>query len=311
MRWLGIDGGGTKTSFVTFDEDMGVIANLRLPSCHIAQAGERGMASVLGEGISWAMREGGLGEEWGIGFGLAGYGEEPLSRAKVEGVCERVALGHPYALLSDLEAGCSAALALADGVVMVAGTGSAALGMRGELSLRCGGWGCQIGDEGSGWWMGRRLLQAFSRQADGRSPRGTLYQLVRKHLGLVSDYDLIALRRGSLVGRSEVAALAPLVFEAADGGDPEASHILDEAAAADAEMASTVVRGLFPDASEVRTSYVGGTFLGGGGTILRMLPKLLPPVCRLAEPVFEPAAGACLVLRRSLEGGDACMRGAV
>ena len=57
MRWLGIDGGGTKTSFVTFDEDMGVIANLRLPSCHIAQAGERGMASVLGEGISWAMRE--------------------------------------------------------------------------------------------------------------------------------------------------------------------------------------------------------------------------------------------------------------
>ena len=113
------------------------------------------------------------------------------------------------------------------------------------------------------------------------------------------------------MGRSEVASLALLVFDAADGGDPEASHILDEAAAADAEMASTVVRGLFPDASEVRTSYVGGTFLGGGGTILRMFPELLPSACRLEEPVFEPAAGACLVLRRSLEGGDACMRGAV
>lgn len=303
MRWLGVDGGGTKTTFTAFDEHMERMASSDLPTCHIGQVGERGMQDVLRNGICWAERDGDLGDEWGIGFGLAGYGNEPLSRAMIESICKEAAQGHPYILMSDLRAGCVAALGLGDGVVMVAGTGSAALGMHDGNELRCGGWGFQIGDEGSGWWMGRRLLEAFSKESDGRIPRGAIHRLARERLGLENDYDLIALRRTKLAGRTEVAALAPLVFEAAKDGDREASRILEDAAAADAEMVATIVDGLFPDASEVRTSYIGGTFRGGGGVVLELLAKgPLPSRCKLVPPAYGPDAGACLVLRDSMEG---------
>lgn len=262
------------------------------------------MRSILHDGIEWSMSCGGLGDEWGIGFGLAGYGNEPISRDEIESVCEDEAEGHPHVLMSDLKAGCVAALGLEDGIVVVAGTGSAALGIRGDKELRCGGWGFQIDDEGSGWWIGRRLLQAFSRESDGRTPRGALYGLLRDHLGLENDYDLIALRRTTLSGRTEVASLAPLAFEAAAAGDKEAELILHDAATADAKMVSTLVRELFPASSEVRTSYVGGTFKGGDGAILSLLSGgLLPASCRLIAPEYGPDAGACLVLRKTLRKG--------
>ncbi len=303
MRWLGIDGGGTKTTFSVFDERMNRVATTELPTCHIGQVGEKGLRDILLAGMRWAEKDGGIGADWGVGFGLAGYGNEPISRAAIESVCAGVVHGHPYVLMSDLKAGCVAALGLEDGVVMVAGTGSAALGIRGDRELRCGGWGFQIGDEGSGWWMGRRILEAFSRESDGRLPRGAIYRIVRERLGLKNDYDLIALRRTTLSGRTEVAALAPMVFEAAVDGDYEASRILRDAAAADAEMASTIVSRLFPAASEVKTSYIGGTFKGGNGALLGLLGDgMLPQPCKLVPPAFGPDAGACLVLRRSIVG---------
>ncbi|WP_443742042.1 N-acetylglucosamine kinase [Tractidigestivibacter sp.] len=311
MRWLGVDGGGTKTTFSVFDEHMNQVATNNLPTCHIGQVGEEGMRDVLRSGIDWAVRDGCLGEAWGIGFGLAGYGNEHHSRASIESVCESVSNGHPYVLMSDLKAGCVAALGLEDGVVIVAGTGSAALGMRGGRELRCGGWGFQIGDEGSGWWMGRRLLEAFSRESDGRRPQAAVHRLVREHLSLENDYDLIALRRTTLAGRTEVAALAPLVFEAAADGDKEARRILNDAAVSDAEMAATIVSELFSDDPEVRTSYIGGTFRGGNGAILDLLRAgLLPQTCKLVPPAYGPDAGACLVLRDSIGrgGNDACHR---
>ena len=58
MRWLGIDAGGTKTAFATYDETLTQLDRFELPTSHYAQAGFDGMEAVLAEGIARAEAAG-------------------------------------------------------------------------------------------------------------------------------------------------------------------------------------------------------------------------------------------------------------
>lgn len=313
MRWLGIDGGGTKTAFSIFDEDMQKIgAAPELGSCHFAQVGLDGMQEILKQGIEASEKTGLLGSDWGIGFGLAGYGQEPKVRQGIEQAVEScvrdVAPIHPFALVNDVEAAHAAALGLADGIVVVAGTGSIGYGVHGKEHARCGGWGCQIGDEGSGWWIGRETVRAFSRQSDGRAARGPLAGIVRHELGLAEDADIIGYMRDTVKGsRTKTAQLSRLASLAASEGDRDALDIFCRAAKEDALLVQVLAERLFPEEAmsgsrSVKVSYVGGTFRAGS-VLLDPFRRSLPDCCLLRAPLFEPAAGACLLLRRRLEEG--------
>ena len=230
MRWLGIDAGGTKTAFATYDETLTQLGRFELPTSHYAQAGFDGMEAVLAEGIARAEAAGLLGEQYGIGIGMCGYGEGTTSPARIEQIVAKVAGAHPYALVNDVESAWAAGLNLADGIVIIAGTGSIAYGVHGERSLRCGGWDYELGDEGSGGWLGKELLRAFTRQCDGRDPAGPLRNLVRQELELADDFDIIAFAQEHMANRSRISALAPLVSKAAAAGDASAQRILERAA---------------------------------------------------------------------------------
>lgn len=304
MRWLGVDGGGTKTAFSAYDEGMRRLCRHELGTCHVGQVGYGGMAERLREGIALCEADGVLGGDWGLGLGLAGYGSQAEVRRGMEAVVAEVAAGHPAELVNDARSALAAALDLADGIVVVAGTGSIAYGIRGERTLRCGGWGYQIGDEGSGWWLGKRLLAAFSKQSDGRRSRGPLHDVVMRELSLAIESDLVTYVRNIIHdGRTEVASLGRLVSVAARRGDADARAILEDAACEEAEMVGVVARGLFDDVlaagGEVPVSYVGGTFRAGD-VVLGPLAGALPRGCVLRAPAYEPDLGACLLLRRRL-----------
>ena len=80
------------------------------------------------------------------------------------------------------------------GINIVAGTGSIAFGKnaKGETA-RCGGWSEWFSDEGSGYWLGMKCVQMFSRQSDGRDERGPLYNIFKNQLKLTADEDIIDL----------------------------------------------------------------------------------------------------------------------
>ena len=302
MRWLGIDAGGTKTAFATYDETLTQLNRFELPTSHYAQAGFDGMEAVLAEGIARAEAAGLLGEQYGIGIGMCGYGEGTTSTARIEQIAAKVAGAHPYALVNDVESAWAAGLNLADGIVIIAGTGSIAYGVHGERSLRCGGWDYELGDEGSGGWLGKELLRA--RQCDGRDPAGPLRNLVRQELELADYFDIIAFAQEHMANRSRISALAPLVSKAAAAGDASARRILERAATEEAEMVAAIVRGIFdePDnqaAGSIPVTYVGGTFKAGEA-ILGPLGAALPRCCRLIAPLHEPELGACLILQKRL-----------
>ena len=103
MRWLGVDGGGTKTAFTLYDENMSQLDRFELPTCHYAQVGFAGMRRVFNEGVQQAEASGLLGDEYGIGFGICGYGEGVESSAAIEDAALGAAGGHPFSLVNDVE----------------------------------------------------------------------------------------------------------------------------------------------------------------------------------------------------------------
>ena len=75
MHYIGVDSGGTKTTFTLFDDDLARVDTLRLGTTHFQQVGYDGMERLLAEGIDELVRRNDVGE-FGVGFGIAGFGEE-------------------------------------------------------------------------------------------------------------------------------------------------------------------------------------------------------------------------------------------
>ena len=303
--WLGIDGGGTKTEFVLFDGDMCRREAFRLPTCHPTQVGFDGMTRVLAAGLerARAMAESPIE---GVGLGLAGFGQEAVVRERMAATVREVLGETPYRLVSDVEAAWAASLDLADGIVLISGTGSIAYGRAGGVSARAGGWGYLLGDEGSGHWLGRELLRLFTREADGRDPRGALFDIVMDRLALSDPSDVIGYARIELAGdRTRTAALARLLADAARAGDAVALAAYERAAAELVDLVCAVRDGIAIEDAAV--SYVGGVFEGAGRLLLDPLQRVLPAGCHLQAPCYEPAAGACLLLRRDGAGAADCL----
>ena len=315
MLWLGIDGGGTKTACTLYDDALAPIDRLVLPTCHYAQAGFDGMRDVLARGVAWAEdlaagRCADVSPDLGIGFAICGYGEGAETTAHIDAIAAKVAGAHPFALVNDVEAAWAAGLGCADGIAVIAGTGSIALGVCDGNRLRCGGWDYELGDEGSAGWLGKRLLGAFTRQADGRDSRGALYELVRSELKLRDDFDVIAFAQAHYAERGRIAALAPLVTRAARAGDASARAILRRAAQEEADLVRVIVRDLFeaarsagePVPSPIPVTCIGGTFKAGE-LVLAPLAEAIPDGCALTAPAHEPDLGPVLLLRRKLGVG--------
>jgi N-acetylglucosamine kinase-like BadF-type ATPase len=234
-------------------------------------------------------------------FGLPAYGEVIADLPALD-AAPRAALGHQrYRCDNDMVCGWAGSLGAMDGINVISGTGSMTYGERRGNAVRVGGWGELFGDEGSGHWVGLRGLQAFSRMSDGRTPTGPLLDMLREHLALRSDLELvdIALNRWP-VRRREVAALSRLVVDAARLGDEAASTILAEAAQELALLVDTTRRRLgFPPDEQVPVSYSGGVFAVTEvlGQFTRRLTEL-DAHYDVRTPLWSPVVGAALYAAR-------------
>ncbi len=295
-RYLGVDGGGTKTAFVLVDEDARVLAEVTGPSCYYFSVGIDLVGRVLGDGVEAVTRQAGIsaGDVDRAFFALPAYGEASADVPELDAIPGRV-LGHDrYSCGNDMIAGWAGSLAGEDGVNVVAGTGSIAYGERSGRSQRAGGWGEVFGDEGSGYWAAIRGLNAFSRMADGRLPRGPLHDLMLAEVGVSAELDVIGVVIDEWAGkRDRVAALSRVVTAAAAQGDEAARAIVTDAGAELAALADAVRHGIGAPAGErLPLSYSGGMFADPG--VLRAFTDALGDGWDLREPRLGPAVGAAL-----------------
>jgi N-acetylglucosamine kinase-like BadF-type ATPase len=172
-RYLGVDGGGSKTAFALIDADGRVLARATAPSSYYFAEGFGVVERALTQGITDICTQAGI-EPSDIDsafFGLPGYGEASGDVEQLDAVPGRV-LGHDrYSCDNDMVCGWAGSLAGEDGINVISGTGSMTYGERLGTGHRVGGWGELFGDEGSAYWIATQGLNAFSRMSDGRLAR--------------------------------------------------------------------------------------------------------------------------------------------
>lgn len=224
---MGIDGGGTKTLVVIVDAQGNECGRGGAGSSNHESVGLEKAVLHIRHAIEEAARQAACSQPlqaaW---FGLAGIDRpedcqlllpylQPLARhVHLTNDAELVLSGLPDTV----------------GIALIAGTGSIALGRDANgASTRAGGWGHLMGDEGSGYDLGIRCLQAVARAVDGRSRATILVDLLLRHWQLEKASDIIG-RVYNNSDKAEIAALSSLVCMAAGDGDEIAEAILDTAA---------------------------------------------------------------------------------
>ena len=297
---IGIDGGGSKTRFLCVNRNGEKIGTFQGGSSYYRQEGISAVIEILKRGICECVNENIEFSELAICFGMPGYGEDVYQdREAVNRITEALA---PIKICfeNDVAAGWSGALALLPGVCIVAGTGSMSYGQDAEGRIaRSGGWSEFFSDEGSGYWLGRKLLMLFAQQSDGRLCRTAIYDLVRKQLKLNADFDIIALtERKFLHSRKNTADLQKILLKAARLGDEMAMACYRQAAWEISRILSATVRKLSFPKGELNISYAGGLFqiqdliLEPVKQYTRM--QLPDRILSFMPPLLSPEEGAAL-----------------
>ena len=313
-----MDGGGSHTRAWIAHDDGTVVGRGLAGASNVHVLGVDASRRVIVEAVTAAWRSMGAPGERPCGFrsvfaGVSGAGAFEDQRALSAALAADFGLDPANCRVDhDLRIALAGALGGRTGAVLVAGTGSACFGATADgRTWKAGGWGAQLDDGGSGHWLGMQALRVVIRVADGRAQESTLSESVSARLGMREPRAILrALASGSLT-REAVAALAPEVLAAAEGGDPRAEEIVSRGADELAAMAGAVWRALAlaeePGAALAGTGSVLEKSLVYRRAVSRALAQAVPGVA-LSEPHLPAVAGAVLL---ALQVAGVCTEGAV
>ncbi len=293
MLFAGIDAGQTSTTAAIGGSDGRTIAfGYSGPADEIgADAQSTRLRDALEGAIADALRNANLSPETrfdAIVAGVSGYegrvyGQEP----RLPG--DRVKLVHDTVIAH------AGALGGEPGVVVIAGTGSAAYAVFGDGSSHFeGGWGYLFGDEGSAFWIGRSAISLAAYHGDCEGTRA-----------LLSFFDVHTLRelvRAFYVGevtRASLASFAPVCIEAAKNNEG-CPCLCDPPVAAARELARLASRAARGRADASRVAFVGGLIADPWlrDRIAESLEQEFPSAT-IVEPQGEPVDGALVLARRA------------
>jgi N-acetylglucosamine kinase-like BadF-type ATPase len=295
--FLGIDGGGTKTTCAVGD-DTSLLATATSGASNIIRVGEGPARSALDGAIRQAARAAGVEprEIRRTCIGTAGGARAQIAE-KVRQIVAELVPGE-IQVVGDTVIALQAAFNGGPGVVVIAGTGSIAYGKnaRGQTA-RAGGWGFAICDEGSGHWIGRSAVTATLHAHDeGRS--STLFQVITKAWGVEGLDELV--RVANATPPPDFSSLLPHILAAADTGDALPRSVLTQAGSELAGIAKIVIGRLFPRQPNVPVAMSGGVFRNSALVRQVFYNSLRSefPSAKVESGVVDPVKGALDLARQ-------------
>ncbi|MBX7043797.1 MAG: hypothetical protein K1X85_12940 [Ignavibacteria bacterium] len=226
--YAGIDSGGTKCEVLLADSQLRIISSGKYKSTHYSVAGARKFSNDVAQCILREMRKArrNLSDCIRICVGAAGAREgsdrNAISSAltSLTGVRTKVTTDAMTALAGSFGGG--------EGAILISGTGSVLYGLANGKLYRVGGWGRMIGDEGSGFWIGRRALNLISREYDEKKNGSGISVLSRS---ISKEFSINRSNINSHIFRKDFAiqSIAPVVLQSAANGCSLSKRIIDEA----------------------------------------------------------------------------------
>jgi N-acetylglucosamine kinase-like BadF-type ATPase len=310
--YLGIDGGGTKTSCVVADEQA-ILGTATSAGSNITRQGEARVREALHAAVrdACAVAKVEASHVESACIGLSGAGRAEV-RDVIAGIMREV-LRRRIEVVSDLETSLEAAFGGGPGVIVIAGTGSIAYGRDAHgRTARAGGWGLAISDEGSGQWIGREAVSAVLNANDAEE-NPPLLKTILSLWNLASLDELV--RYANASPPPDFSSLVPAILEAAEKPrpsgawtghppDPVAKVVLQRAGMELAALAGNVIRRLFGGKVSVPIAMTGGVFRQSE-TVRQVFYNGVNAEFSQASirpTVVDPVNGALALARKALAG---------
>lgn len=255
--FLGFDGGGTKTECVLMDAAGKIVGRSFSGPSNPYRVGVESAAREIEKAADACLNEAGLGRNAvaAIGAGLAGTGDPELKKG-MRALLESAFPGAAVSIFTDLETALAAA---GEGpvIVLVAGTGSAAIGRNAQGHIwRTGGQGPRLGDDGSAFDIGSRAVARAMKERQRNGADSILGVKILEQLGYASWKELQ--ERATLQPDGVFPLLFPVVAAAADDGDEGAREILLQAAGELSSLVSAVAEHSGQGREKIRIVKMGG-----------------------------------------------------
>lgn len=303
---IGIDGGGTKTHGVLYTD--GQIKSemkagtTRIGAVGVGESSERTLNMIV-ELCNKAQIE--TSELDAVVVGVAGVWLEEEKKRSAQ-LIKTLARGQgikfsDLMVTSDAEIALEGALAGGNGIMVIVGTGSIALSKFDKNKLnRCGGWGIELDDEGSGAWIGREGLTAVVRALDGR---GKSTMLTDKIVKLYPSIDIKIPRtivKAYAERVFEYQNLTPYLMECAEQGDEVSLEIIQRSARHLLELPTTLMKDF--KENKVNVALMGG-IIDADTLLKKMLEKEIESVDKLnlKKPLGSAIDGAIMLAMKMIE----------
>ncbi|MGE5679289.1 MAG: N-acetylglucosamine kinase [Bacillota bacterium] len=228
---IGMDGGGTKTACIAADLQGNILYECTGGPSTFIMIGTEKVSETLFNLITECKEK--LNAEYSdfvsVLLGTTGAGRRSDAERMEFGFAEFTkskGVSIPFHVESDARIALEGAFSGKPGSILIAGTGSIMFGKdsKGEIH-RVGGFGRFIGDQGSGYVIGKRGLSMLAKDFDGRGEKTLLTELVAQKFNITTPETLII---EIYKNNFDIASVAPLVIEAAEKGDQVCSTILEE-----------------------------------------------------------------------------------
>lgn len=297
--FLGVDGGGTKTSVALLDGDKNLIAEGTGGPSNPLRVGVETAVSNIATAIDKACDAGDVsrGDIVAATLGLAGVRRDDIKQRVRESFLARHRL-KKCTVTTDADIALFGTTLGKAGLVVIAGTGSVCLGIndKGERAM-AGGWGPIAGDEGGGRGIAGEALHAIAKASDGRGPLTELSQRAAEYFRASNVDNLIGAIYGPQMDNSRIAGFAKLVVETAQEGDIVATELIAEAGRELGTAAAAVIKKLGLECDAFPIGCVGSVF--NAGTLLtgpmNEIILAIAPKASLAKPQMPPAHAAALM----------------
>ncbi|HEX5633360.1 MAG TPA: BadF/BadG/BcrA/BcrD ATPase family protein [Gemmatimonadales bacterium] len=286
MILVGIDAGGSKTAAAVWDGETRLAAQTGAAGA-VRPGRALAASATIADVARQALAAAGRSRADVLVVGAAGVGrpterEELTQALRGEGISARVVV------VTDIELVLAAAFGGGPGIALAAGTGSIAVMRNGDGALhRSGGLGWQMGDEGSGYAIGRAALAAVGAAHDGRGPATALAAQL-PGAARVPDFDALV-AWAAVATPTQVASLAPVVLGLA--GDAVASGIVKGAANDLARLVGSLVERVRP-AGVLPLTFAGSLLARAGFRSLVLAALQGADGVAPQDGVVDPLAGA-------------------
>jgi N-acetylglucosamine kinase-like BadF-type ATPase len=227
--YIGIDSGGTKCEVLFSDSNKKKLYIKKFNGVHYSVAGAETYSTEISKYINSSIKKTNrnLKNCIGICFGVAGAREEKDRKKLTSAFKKKLNFGKVI-VTTDAMTALTGAFEDEDGIILISGTGSVLYGRSNGEVIRVGGWGRIIGDEGSGYWIGKKGMNEVAKEFDKEkiiNKESRLRILLKEKMNISKEN----LNRKVFEKNFEIQKAAPIVLQCAESGEKNCVKIIDEA----------------------------------------------------------------------------------